>query len=405
MTVQKRKKMLDIKKEWLKFRQNILPASKNDIGWRFDAVLQILSDHMTKLNSLSDRIQVMEDYNFKNNQQIDRISNYISHADTNKHDKFVRQAYRAILKREADSEGLEHFIQAIENNHIDYYDVITSLMSGYEYIYAPERDPQFKNFNDQEIKDRTQKIINHLPFSIEELDGAVPEFHGIDYYEVHKRRFLELVNYLSYCQSTVSKTINVLECGSTLSTKLIKSLLPEVALSISDFKPLPEIEAASTFPMKELIKEHYQVDFMRDDLDATSLKESPRFDVILLCEVIEHLLVNPHKVIRFLLRHLTDDGQLYITTPNIFQHSYVTAFKNKVNPLALYPEEYSLNDSPHFHLREYGMGELLNICENCGASIEAFYFSSCWDTQELIDKIPNHELSNLVIVVRKKQKK
>jgi hypothetical protein len=308
------------------------------------------------------------------------------------YEKFVRLAYLATLRREADSEGLSHFIQEMESKHINYSDVLSILMASNEYAYTTENDWQFKNFYQPFIQANAQGIINFQPFSIEDLDRAAAEFLGIEYYEVHKRRFRELVNYLAHRQSLSQKPLKVLECGSTLSTTLIKNLLPEIQLSTSDFNPVSPIGA-------EFIDCHYQVDFMKDPLDEMILPGAPGFDVILFCEVIEHLLANPKRVIRFLLKHLSDNGQLYITTPNVFQHSYMEAFMHRINPAPVYPEGYTLNDAPHFHIREYGMAELLRFCTEAGAKIEAFYFSDCWDKPELSEKIPNHELSNLVVVV------
>jgi hypothetical protein len=317
--------------------------------------------------------------------------------DGTAYEKFVRLAYLGVLRREADAKGLSHFIRELESQHISYSDVLSILMASNEYAYTTENDWQFKNFYLPSIQANVQEIIDFQPFSIEDLDNAATEFQGIEYYEVHKRRFRELVNYLAYRQSLSEKPLKVLECGSTLSTKLIKNLLPAIQLSTSDFNPVSPIDP-------EIIDFHYQVDFMKDPLDEMILPGAPGFDVILFCEVIEHLLANPKRVIRFLLKHLSDNGQLYITTPNVFQHSYMAAFRHRINPAPVYPEGYTLNDAPHFHIREYGMAELLRFCTEAGAKIEAFYFSDFWDKPELSEKIPNHELSNLVVVVTRENK-
>src|SRR5262249_34278874 len=158
------------------------------------------------------------------------------------------------------------------------------------------------------IQKNTKELCDFAPYDVEDVDRAVPAFSGVEYYDVHKHRFTEMINFLAFAQSKRASPLNILECGSSLTTKLIKCLLPQTDVSIVDFSDMEELEAFSIFPLRDLIKKHYKIDLMRDKIDEINLEVDPQFDVILLCEVIEHLLVNPHKVIRFLLRQLKKSG-------------------------------------------------------------------------------------------------
>lgn len=232
----------------------------------------------------------------------------------------------------------------------------------------------------------------------------MPGFVGLEYFEIYKHRFVEMINFLSLTQSiNPDQHLNVLECGSIFTTKLIKTMFPQLRISVLDFLDIDQIAYGSIFKLRDLVQKYYKIDLVHDTIDGVILEPKPVFDVVLLCEVIEHLLVNPRKVIKFFLGNLKQGGCIYITTPNFFKKGNNESFKRRVNPSPLFPEDYTINDAHHFHIREYGMGELLQIAHSSGGSIHAFYFSSCWDAPPAkpSPNLSNHELSNLVIVVRK----
>lgn len=56
------------------------------------------------------------------------------------------------------------------------------------------------------------------------------------------------------------------------------------------------------------------------DLNDVGRREScpdlPTYDVVLLCEVVEHLRVPPAQVLAFLRHFIDDDGCLIVQTPN-----------------------------------------------------------------------------------------
>ena len=55
-------------------------------------------------------------------------------------------------------------------------------------------------------------------------------------------------------------------------------------------------------------------DLLRDDV-ASKVRDG-RFDLIVMCEVVEHLLVPLHSVLRQFVERLDIDGTLFLTTPN-----------------------------------------------------------------------------------------
>ena len=142
--------------------------------------------------------------------------------------------------------------------------------------------------------------------------------------------------------------------------------------------------------------ECFAVDLTNDRLEGEFLGR--KFDVVIFSEVIEHLMMHPTKVIRFLLRHLTENGVIVLTTPNLFSHNKLCNISQRRSPLHPYPAAYTRNDAPHFHVREFSMGDLLEMIDEAGGRPSAFFFSSCWDDNRTVHTAPAHELGNLFVV-------
>jgi SAM-dependent methyltransferase len=420
--------VFNFRKKYHEFRRKLMPASKEDLHWRFDLMLSLLGEISSRLGETSSRLSSVEqDFaqrklckfedlcSEESSEMAESASTPVSSPHGTGHDvpsgpvprsdvqsrteDFVRNAYRGLLRREADKEGLEAGVKALLNGELDHADLITSMMKSFEFNYSMENDPRIRPYLTPDVRELTNKIRASKALTDADLEIIGADFKGDPYFETHRLRFAELINFLLFFQKQRSVPLRVLECGSSLSTALIKKALPEILLSVSDFKNFEEIENAYDFPIKELVCGHYKLDFQKDDLDRLTYPGEAKFDIILVCEVIEHLLVNPVKVFRFLLKHLSDGGLIYITTPNVFQRSYLEAYKQRVNPTQIFPEEYSFEDAPHFHIREYSMSEILASVSSAGGRVAAFYFSSCWDNKSLLKNTEEHELGNMIVVV------
>jgi hypothetical protein len=125
-----------------------------------------------------------------------------------------------------------------------------------------------------------------------------------------------------------------------------------------------------------------------------------RFDIIVFSEVIEHVMVHPVRILKFLLKHLELGGCVVLTTPNVFSRGRLDLIRQRRSPLPPYPLEYRQTDAPHFHIREYSMSDMLEMIETAGGKSRAFFFSSCWD-EDAGKHIPVEELGNLFIVFGK----
>jgi SAM-dependent methyltransferase len=93
---------------------------------------------------------------------------------------------------------------------------------------------------------------------------------------------------------------------------------------------------------------------------------SNSFDVVLFCEIIEHLLMNPLAALRQIHRVLKPEGRLILTTPNVARLENVIAMIRGTNIF----DPYSGFGPYGRHNREYTRLELLALLEFAGFEVE-----------------------------------
>jgi SAM-dependent methyltransferase len=208
-----------------------------------------------------------------------------------------------------------------------------------------------------------------------------------DYLAAHRARFVELDN-LAVVLTAKAKidTPKVLDVGMSINTLVLRELLPRASLIVFD---RPGVVVPPNYPIGL-----YTGDLTDPALDDLGLRE--RFDVILFAEVIEHLLADPVRVLRFFLRHLTPNGRLVVTTPNFFSRDNLNKMRARINPQPVFKPEYTRETASIHHVREYAMSELLEMGEAAGACPVGFFYSDCWDTD--LD-LSEEERLNLVVVL------
>jgi 2-polyprenyl-3-methyl-5-hydroxy-6-metoxy-1,4-benzoquinol methylase len=116
------------------------------------------------------------------------------------------------------------------------------------------------------------------------------------------------------------------------------------------------------------------------------------FDLVLACEIIEHLSRDPMFMLLECARVLCEGGALIVTTPNVASYTSVARILTSVgNPqvYSMYP--WAETESPH--VREYTPGELRDAVMSAGFDLEYLftekiegYNSDVW-VQELFQQL------------------
>ncbi|MDT8322160.1 MAG: class I SAM-dependent methyltransferase [Xanthomonadales bacterium] len=99
---------------------------------------------------------------------------------------------------------------------------------------------------------------------------------------------------------------------------------------------------------------NYQFD-LNDAADESGWRRDlPQYDIVLFCEVIEHLYTSPSQVLRFIRTLLKPGGIMILQTPNaVVLHKRIVMLLGR-NPYALISE----NTRNPAHFREYTRNEL-----------------------------------------------
>lgn len=116
------------------------------------------------------------------------------------------------------------------------------------------------------------------------------------------------------------------------------------------------------------------------------------FDIVIMCEVLEHLNFNPLPLLKEINRIEKLTGLFYLSLPNL------TSLRNRIkllkgksihNPIADY--FYQLADNTNMtiglHWREYTTAEVKEILESLGFSIDKQYYFSSSDNLQLSGKL------------------
>jgi hypothetical protein len=214
-----------------------------------------------------------------------------------------------------------------------------------------------------------------------------------DYAVFHRRRFAETAAGIAHLLGRHPDwpAARVLEVGSSITPMLYHALFPELRLNSLCLFRHPQLTG--------LVEEQVALDLERLDLRAGTGLPFQGLHMVLLCEVLEHLVVNPSSLFRVLAATLAPGGLLYVTTPNFFRASARAALLSGRNPQPIYPADYAPEQRFHHHVREYAMTELTKAMTGAGLVLEAACYSDCWDDPAA--SLAEDARANLVVVGRR----
>lgn len=169
---------------------------------------------------------------------------------------------------------------------------------------------------------------------------------------------------------------NVLEIGANpyFTTLLIKKFTNLIPTLTNYFGPVSEINKDSCQILTYMDPETgHSTEYMRYiNLNIEEQKfpfENESFDVVLFCEVLEHLLMDPLACLREISRVLKPNGRLILTTPNVARLENIARMIQGSN---IY-DPYSGYGPYGRHNREYNRHEIVQMLNYVGFEPEIIY--------------------------------
>lgn len=207
------------------------------------------------------------------------------------------------------------------------------------------------------------------------------QWEGNLYVETHARRFYETLRLLP----NLAPDTRVLELGAIpyYLTILLRKFagLNVDPLSFFEFETAEQtthrLENAET-------QERYDFDYAPLNVERDVFPSADAtYDLVLCCELLEHLLINPSHMLYEVHRVLKPGGYLLLTTPNVLRWENVVSLLKGRN----------INDCYHGngiygrHNREFSKGEVSQLLEANGFSIEWIGTRSVYGS-DFLNKVP-----------------
>ena len=222
------------------------------------------------------------------------------------------------------------------------------------------------------------------------------QWEGDLYVETHARRFLETLRLLP----ALRPAARVLELGAVpyYMTVLVKRFLGLEVDPISFFEVEEEAQAVHTVSNRERGEEYsFEYRALNVERDVFPCVEDT-YELVLCCEILEHLLINPSHMLYEIHRALRPGAYLMLTTPNALRWGNLWALLKGRN---IY-DRYLGNGIYGRHNREYSPREVVQLLEAVGFEIERVETRNVYGS-EWLNSIPffSGRRDNIFVVARR----
>ena len=226
--------------------------------------------------------------------------------------------------------------------------------------------------NQDKLVIKTQKIAQIRP---EELKRYLKGFdfferhvhgqwEGDLYSETHSRRFYETLRFLP----ELPPNALVLELGAlpyyfTILMERFAGVRPDT-LSFFEFE---QTESTTHIVQNAGNGERYEFDYRAVNIETEVFPFADNtYDLVLCCEILEHLLINPSHMLYEAHRVLRPGGHILVTTPNVLRWDNLWSIIRGSNVY----DRYHGNGIYGRHNREYSPGEVSELLEANGYQVE-----------------------------------
>lgn len=225
---------------------------------------------------------------------------------------------------------------------------------------------------------------------------AAGQREGDFYVEAHARRFAQTLALLP----PLPTRARVLELGAVpyYMTILLKRFYN------FDVEPLSFYEPETSSATEHIVEsatysERFEFDYRAVDVERDEFPcPAASFDLVLCCELLEHLLINPSQMLYEAHRALKPGGYLLLTTPNVLRWRNVASLARGKN---IY-DHYHGNGIYGRHNREYTPAEVGELLRANNFTIESLQTRHVYGAS-IINRIPmlfTHRRDNIFALAR-----
>jgi hypothetical protein len=205
-------------------------------------------------------------------------------------------------------------------------------------------------------KERLRSLLSNAPALARRIRLENP---GNDYIAFHAQRYATLLAILSTYLAVPNRS--VLDVGRTELTDLIGETFNVRVDSLGLERDRRTANG-----------DHYQMDLNDAQFPDRWRKDLPKYDIVVMAEVIEHLHTSPLLTIGFIKTLMKRSAVLVIQTPNaVALHKRLIMLTGR-NPFE--PIRENLENPGHF--REYTVTELKQYAKVSGLIVEEYFFCS-----------------------------
>ncbi len=236
-----------------------------------------------------------------------------------------------------------------------------AIMQVCELLYRPLEAEQRQHFA------AFRKFRVATPDLEDAIRAAIGAFTD-NYTRFHALRFADQLRTLVAIRRQMlpdRERVRVLDCGVMPISRMYHTVLPEIDLCTAEFPGKDKSRAAYG------AHEHYEINLELEDLSTKfpDMRER-KFDIILFCEIMEHLRADPVEILQDFKRILAPDGAIYLTTPNVMALGSVLALTSGVSAQAKYSKRNRVHEVGNIHVREYTMKELVASTASAGLAVK-----------------------------------
>jgi hypothetical protein len=181
------------------------------------------------------------------------------------------------------------------------------------------------------------------------------------YVECHSKRYAHLLNTIGELLGAQADPgrCTVLDIGPYFQTSLLQALYPTLQIDSLGF-----IDPSRLGFVKDIVRRHHDFDlndFHYDDREPGI----GHYDIMLFCEVVEHLYTMPETILSRLKPHLKPGGAIIVQTPNAVQ------WRHRARMLAGHNPFQRIAQTRNGHYREYTAVEICEIAAAAGFEVRS----------------------------------